>query len=162
MQSAHFGNRVRDYLRVVGYSQQDLARSLALHPVVLSRKLRGTANAYLTQQEIKRINTLLAEWRANSTQQEVHSQLELAHITARSLSDEDWNSTPLSYLYRDAPPHASHENKPSPTSDSLSRAAWTSPLTRVIGRHWEILRVTELLSLEEVSLVSRVGPGGCG
>ena len=36
-------------------------------PSSSSRKLRGTANAYLTQQEVKRIITLLAEWRALST-----------------------------------------------------------------------------------------------
>jgi hypothetical protein len=88
MQSTPFGKQVRDYLRVVDYSQQDLA----LHPVVLSRKLHGTAHAYLTQQEIKHIITLLAEWRALSTRAEVLSLLELAHMPARTFSDAEWNN----------------------------------------------------------------------
>lgn len=162
MQSAHFGNRVRDYLRVVGYSQQDLARALGLHPVVLSRKLRGTANAYLTQQEIKRIITLLAEWRALSTRNEVLSLLELANMTSRSLSEEEWNTPPLSELDQDTAPVASHDSTPPPSSVSLSPAAWPSPMTRLIGRQWEIQRLTQLLSSDEVRLVTLVGPGGSG
>jgi predicted ATPase len=162
MQSAPFGKQVRDYLRVVGYSQQDLASALALHPVVLSRKLRGTGNAYLTQLEIKRIITLLAEWRALSTRDEVLSLLELAHMTSRSLGDEEWNSPPLSELDQDTSPVASHDSAPPPSSASLSPTAWPSPMTRLIGRQWEIQRLTQLLSSDEVRLVTLVGPGGSG
>jgi predicted ATPase len=162
MQSAHFGHRVRDYLRAVGYSQQDLARALALHPVVLSRKLRGTSNAYLTQQEVKRIITLLAEWRALSTRNEVLSLLELANMTSRSLSVEEWNNPPLSELNPDASPVPSPNSAPPSFSVSLSSAAWPSPMTRLIGRQWEMQRLTQLLSLDEVRLVTLVGPGGSG
>jgi predicted ATPase len=162
MQSAHFSNRVRDYLRLVGYSQQDLARALALHPVVLSRKLRGTAHAYLTQQEVKHIITLLAEWRALSTQQEVLSLLELAHMPSRSFSEEEWNRPPLSELDLDVATVPSPDSTPSPSSVSLFSGVLPTPLTRLIGRHWEMQRLTQLLDSEEVRLVTLVGPGGSG
>ena len=161
MLSANFGKRVRDYLRVVGSSQQDLARALALHPVVLGRKLHGTANAYLTQQEVKRIIMLLAEWRALSTQKEVLSLLALANMPSRSFSEEEWNSPPLSELEPDAPPVASSDSTPPPASVSPS-AALPTPLTRLIGRHWEIQRLTQLLNSDEVRLMTLVGPGGSG
>jgi predicted ATPase len=162
MQSAHFGKRVRDYLRAVGSSQQDLARALALHPVVLGRKLHGTANAYLTQQEVKRIIMLLAEWRALSTQKEVLSLLALANMPSRSFSEEEWNSPPLRELDRDVATVPSPDSTPSPSSVSLSSGVLPTPLTRLIGRHWEMQRLTQLLSLEEVRLVTLVGPGGSG
>lgn len=124
--------------------------------------MRGTGNAYLTQQEIKRIITLLAEWRALSTQHEVLSLLELAHMTSRSLSDEEWNSPPLSELDQGTSPVASHDSTPPPSSVSHSPAAWPSPMTRLIGRQWEMQRLTQLLSSDEVRLVTLVGPGGSG
>jgi predicted ATPase len=37
-----------------------------------------------------------------------------------------------------------------------------TPLTRLIGRHWEIQRLTQLLNSDEVRLVTLVGPGGSG
>jgi predicted ATPase/Tfp pilus assembly protein PilF len=162
VQSAHFGHRVRDYLRAVGSSQQDLASALALHPVVLSRKLHGAANAYLTQQEVKRIITLLAEWRALSTRSEVLSLLELANIPPRSFSQEEWDSSPLSELDPGTAPVALHDSTPSSPTVSLSVATWPSPMTRLIGRHWEVQRLTQLLSRDEVRLVTLVGPGGSG
>ena len=162
MQSAHFGHRVREYLRIVGYSQQDLARALALHPAVLSRKLHGTGDAYVTQQEIKRIITLLAEWRALSTRNEVLSLLELAYMSSRSFSEEEWTSPPLSELDPDAAPAASPASTLPPSSASFSPGVLPSPMTRLIGRHWEVQRLTQLLRHDEVRLVTLVGPGGSG
>ena len=95
-------------------------RALALHPAVLSRKLHGTGDAYVTQQEIKRIITLLAEWRALSTRNEVLSLLELAYMSSRSFSEEEWTSPPLSELDPDAAPAASPASTLPPSSASFS------------------------------------------
>lgn len=162
MQSIPFGNRVRDYLRVVGSSQQDMAHALGLHPGVLGRKLRGTGNARLTQQEVKGIITTLADWRALSTQSEVLSLLELAHMSSRSLSDEEWHSPPLSDLDPDAAPLPSRDITSSPPSVSNPTPSLPSPMTRLIGRQWEQQRLTQLLSRDGVRLVTLVGPGGSG
>ncbi len=62
-----FGNSVRKHLRAVGYFQKDLAVEIGLRPKVLSRKLNGNGNAYLTEQDVRRIITMLAHWKTIST-----------------------------------------------------------------------------------------------
>jgi len=58
-----FGDSLQEYLRVSGYSQKNLAHELGLNSKVLSRKLHGSENAYLTQMEVKRIIII---WRAGT------------------------------------------------------------------------------------------------
>ena len=62
-----FRDSLREYLRNSGYSQEELADAIGLHPKVLSRKLHGNGNAHLTQFDVKRIITKLAEWYVIST-----------------------------------------------------------------------------------------------
>ncbi len=81
-----FNGRVQEYLRVSGYSQKNLAHELGLNSKVLSRKLRGSENAYLTQMEIKCIIIILARWYVITTQDEVLQLLELAQMQPGSFS----------------------------------------------------------------------------
>src|SRR5689334_10385933 len=85
-----FSESVQRYLRSGGYSQKSLASEMGLHPKVLSRKLHGTENAYLTRQEVRSIICLLAEWHAISTRKDALELLELAEIESSFFSDDDW------------------------------------------------------------------------
>jgi hypothetical protein len=59
-----FREAVRAHRRAVGRAQQQLARSIGLHPDVLSHKLHGRDNAVLTTPEVIGIATALASWGA--------------------------------------------------------------------------------------------------
>ena len=155
-----FSDQVQEYLRVSGYSQKNLAHELGLNSKVLSRKLRGSENAYLTQMEIKCIIIILARWHVITTQDEVLQLLELAQMQPGSFSVGEWQSPPLDQL-------AAKRVQPMPGSDPIPemqtrRSNVPVPLTRLIGREWAVERLRQLLGREEVRLVTLMGPGGSG
>jgi len=155
-----FSDQVQEYLRVSGYSQKNLAHELGLNSKVLSRKLRGSENAYLTQMEIKCIIIILARWHVITTQDEVLQLLELAQMQPGSFSAGEWQSPPLDQL-------AAKRVQPMPGSDPIPemqtrRSNVPVPLTRLIGREWAVERLRQLLGREEVRLVTLMGPGGSG
>ena len=155
-----FNGRVQEHLRVSGYSQKNLAHELGLNSKVLSRKLRGSENAYLTQMEIKCIIIILARWYVITTQDEVLQLLELAQMQPGSFSAGEWQSPPLDQL-------AAKPVQPMPISDPIPemqtrRSNVPVPLTRLIGREWAVERLRQLLGREEVRLVTLIGPGGSG
>ena len=155
-----FSDRVQEYLRVSGYSQKNLAQELGLNSKVLSRKLHGSENAYLTQMEVKRIIITLACWYVITTQDEVLQLLELAQMRPGSFSTGEWQSPPLDQL-------AAKPVQPMPGSDSIPemqtrRSNVPVPLTRLIGREWAVERLRQLLGREEVRLATLIGPGGSG
>jgi predicted ATPase/transcriptional regulator with XRE-family HTH domain len=160
MNGRTFRDSLREYLRNSGYSQQELAGAIGLHPKVLSRKLHGNGNAHLTQLEVKRIITKLAEWYAIPTRDEVLSLFELAQVGPINFSTDEWRAPPLSKFTAEhaqpilsngssAPMHALRHNLP-------------APITRLIGREWAVERLRHLLEREEVRLVTLVGLGGSG
>ena len=57
-----FREAVRVHRRAVGHTQRQLAKSIGLHPDVLSHKLNGSDNAMLTTQDVIGIATTLAGW----------------------------------------------------------------------------------------------------
>jgi len=155
-----FSDQVQEYLRVSGYSQKNLAHELGLNSKVLSRKLRGSENAYLTQMEIKCIIIILARWHVITTQDEALQLLELAQMQPGSFSAGEWQSPPLDQL-------AAKRVQPMPGSDPIPemqtrRSNVPVPLTRLIGREWAVERLRQLLGREEVRLVTLMGPGGSG
>jgi len=155
-----FGDSLQEYLRVSGYSQKNLAHELGLNSKVLSRKLHGSENAYLTQMEVKRIIIILARWHVITTQDELLQLLELAQMQPGSFSAGEWQSPPLDQL-------AAKPVQPMPISDSIPemqarRSNVPVPLTRLIGREWAVERLRQLLGREEVRLVTLMGPGGSG
>src|SRR5579883_1822911 len=93
-----FSAGLQKYLRSGGYSQKQLADALALHPKVLSRKLNESGNAHLTHQELQHIIIQLAEWRVITTQDEALHLLELARAEPNIISEEQWQTPPLSTL----------------------------------------------------------------
>src|SRR5438128_3263821 len=155
-----FSDSVQRYLRASGYSQKELASKLGLHPKVLSRKLNGNGNAYLTHREVQCIITTLALWHAITTQDEALQLLELAQVGPTIFSADDWQTPPLSLL-------ATNGVQPTTSSDS-SLPAYThqhnlpSPITPLIGRECAVERLRKLLGRDDVRLVTLVGAGGCG
>src|SRR5215469_14092051 len=107
-----FSGRVQEYLRASGYSQKNLAYELGLNSKVLSRKLHGSENAYLTQMEVKCIIITLVRWRVITTQDEVLQLLELAQMQPGSISTGEWQSPPLDQL-------AAKPVQPIPGRDSI-------------------------------------------
>src|SRR5260370_11733565 len=155
-----FNGRVQEYLRVSGYSQKNLAHELGLNSKVLSRKLHGSENAYLTQMEIKCIIIILARWYVITTQDEVLQLLELAQMHPGSFSAGEGPCPPLDQL-------AAKPVQPMPINDPIPemqtrRSNVPVPLTRLIGREWAVERLRQLLGREEVRLVTLMGPGGRG
>src|SRR5207248_9386159 len=120
-----FGERVQKHLRNGGYSQKQLADALGFHPKVLSRKLTGSGNGFLSYAEVARIITTLAGWRAITTQDEALHLLKVAGVALGVFPDEAWQSPPLNTL-------AKHS---APLNANLPHAL-PAPTTRLIGRAW--------------------------
>jgi predicted ATPase/transcriptional regulator with XRE-family HTH domain len=155
-----FRDSLQKYLRSSGYSQKRLADAIGLDPKVLSRKLNGNENAYLTQLDVKRIITKLAEWYVITTRNEVFSLFELAQVGPISFSPDEWQAPPLSQL---ATEHAQPILSNGSSAPMLTlRHNLPAPTTRLIGREWAVERLRHLLRREEVRLVTLVGPGGSG
>ncbi len=152
MNAEAFRECVRSYLRTGGYTQEELAGAVHLNPKVLSRKLNGNANAYLTRREVRDIIVTLADWHLITTQEEVLKLLALAEIDPAILRDEEWQSPLLTTL-----PHAHPEQTVQKPQHNLPALR-----TRLIGRDWALERLQQLLASQEVHLVTLVGPGGSG
>ncbi len=152
-------NSLREYLRAAGYFQKELADELGLHSKVLSRKLRSNGNAHLTEQEVKNIITILAQWQAITTQDQALLLLEQAQLQSAIFSDQEWLTPPLSQLTGNA------LLQQTPTAHILTRPLQhnlPAPLTRLIGRQEEVQQLCQLLGQDDIRLVTLVGPGGCG
>lgn len=160
MNAGTFGDRVQKYLHLNGHSQKELADELGLHPKVLSRKLRESGNAHLTQLEVRRIITSLVQWNAIATRDEVINLLELAGMRLTGFSASEWQNPPLSLL-------ATEHSHPIPSNDASTLASTVlhnvpAPATRLIGREWAVERLQQMLSRDEARLVTLIGPGGSG
>lgn len=170
-----FNISLHEYLRENKRFQKDLAEAIGLHPKVLSRKLRGNADAHLTEQDIHNIIKALAEWGAITTQDEAIHLLELTRLDASSFSEDMWHTSPLNKLVRsdamgliqaDEPTISAHPVYPPAHADYiLSRHLQQNlltPLTRLIGREKAIGQLRQLLEQDDVRLVTLAGPGGSG
>lgn len=151
---------VQKYLRISGYIQKDLADKLSLNHKVLSRKLNGSGNAYLTRPEIKLIIITLALWKGVTKRSEVLNLLDLAHAGPNTFTADEWTSPPLSELMIDStqsilsPTLHTHKHPP--------QHNLPAEVTRLIGRQWAVEQLQKLLERDEVHLVTLVGSGGSG
>ena len=136
---------MRKCLRTAGHFQQQLAEEMYLEPRVLSRKLNGTSDSRLFDEEVKQIIRILAKWRAINTRAEACRLLELAQLKPDSFSDEEWRTPPLDLLEESEPQH------------NLS-----APLSSFVGRAEQVKQLRALLVQHDTRLVTLVGPGGSG
>jgi predicted ATPase/transcriptional regulator with XRE-family HTH domain len=175
-----FRGLLKRILQQGGYSQQQLARALGIHPTLLSNKLVGVRKGRLNNPEIKHIIKILAEWELIFTRQEVLQLLAEVDLTAQLFNAKEWASPPLNNLTGDltlpatgffspttaATPKPSQPEKaetPAPsTGGSLAATRLPQGLTRLIGRDNLLDEVSDLLLQEDVRLVNLVGPGGIG
>lgn len=173
--SEAFNQCLREYLRKNGYFQKDLAGKLHVHEKVLSRKLKGNTDKHLTDDDVKRIIIVLAQWKVITSQDEVFHLLELVQLDAGIFSEDEWHNPPLYELQLsdrtlsvqpEQPNVFTHSIYPPAHSDyALSRHLQHklyAPLTRLIGREKALAQVRQLLQKDDVRLVTLVGPGGCG
>ena len=96
-----FREAVREHRRAVGRTQQQLARSIGLHPDVLSHKLNGRDNAVLTAPDVIGIATTLAGWGALVTRADVHALLDLMEVPPHAIPAAAWSAPPLAALRAD-------------------------------------------------------------
>ena len=90
-----FRAAVREHRRVVGRTQQQLARSVGLHPDMLSHKLNGSDHAMLTAPDVIGIVTTLAGWGALANRAEVHALLGLMDVPPHAVAAQPavWPTT---------------------------------------------------------------------
>jgi predicted ATPase len=165
MQGETLSDSIQRYLRIAGYSQQNLATTLGLHPVVLSRKLHGKDKARLTQKDIKQIVLILVEWRAITTRAEVFFLLDLAQLKQSSFSQNEWQSAPLNQIEEIEEPTQDTQVSQLRITDSAGRPhTHTIPasVTQLIGRVAEMEHLHSLIGRAHIRLVTLVGSGGCG
>jgi predicted ATPase len=155
-----FIDGVQKHLRTSGYTQKDLANELNLNHKVLSRKLNGSGNAYLTRLEVKQIIITLARWKGITKRSEVLHLLELAEAGPNTFDADEWNSPPLIELIDDSTQSTLSSNPFTPSHPP--RHNLPVEVTRLIGRQWAVEQLRKLLGREEVRLITLVGSGGSG
>ena len=174
-----FREAVRAHRRAVGRTQQQLARSIGLHPDVLSHKLHGRDNAVLTTPDVIGIATTLAGWGALVSRADVYALLGLMDVPPHAIPVAAWSAPPLAALRSDddgarAGPAAPGRAAPVPAlgpapvpSDGpavqrlrVTPAPLPAPATALIGRERERAEVAAAVAVSR--LVTLTGTGGTG
>jgi len=154
-----FRAAVRDHRRAVGRTQQQLARSIGLHPDVLSHKLNERDNAVLTVPDVIGIVTTLASWGALVTTADAVALLDLMEVPRHALPASAWSAPPLSGL-RAGEEGAAPTRQVSRHRDNLAVTPPPCPATPLVGRERERAAVAALLAKSR--LVTLCGVGGVG
>ena len=183
-----FRAAVRQHRRAVGRTQQQLARSIGLHPDVLSHKINGTDNAVLTTSDVVGIVTTLASWGAVATRADMQALLDLVGVPPHAIPATAWSVPPLAALRETGndvaasgpvvPPAAraqrsgkpsgaavSLDQPPAPPEPVAQRPRLTppplpAPATALIGRERERTEVATAVAASR--LVTLTGAGGTG
>ena len=180
-----FRATVRERRRAVGRTQQQLARSVGLHPDVLSHKLNGRDHSMLTTPEVIGIAIALADWGALVSRADVYELLDLMEVPRHAISAASWSAPPLADLAADQGPGPGSPILPRPESRARSAsvpeepvgdlrpasregpsaplrvaAALPAPATPLIGRERERAEVAAAVAASR--LVTLTGVGGTG
>jgi predicted ATPase len=180
-----FREAVREHRRAVGRTQQQLARSVGLHPDVLSHKLHGRDKAVLTAPDVIGIATTLARWGALVSREDVYELLGLMEVPQPAIPTASWSAPPLAALRADqdgapgsrapsGPPRARAARAPDEAGRHARAAAQgeraerprvvpaplPAPATRLIGRKRERTDVAAALAASR--LVTLTGTAGTG
>ena len=89
---------LRERLRVVGCTQQQLARAIGLHPHVLSHKLHERDAAALTTPEVVSIVVTMAGWGGVGSKADALALLDLMALPPEAIPAESWATKPLAPL----------------------------------------------------------------
>lgn len=188
MSLKEFRQKVQHYRRPSGFTQQALAGKLGLSPTVLSHKLNGTDNTYLTHTEVKAIVKTLAAWEAITTREQAIELLELMNLKFGSFSPIEWEASPLNQLevavktkevaassFKVAvSPRINITTEAEPPAEPQPLAGLFQPETEptryylpaqstpFIDRESEVAAAQRLLQRADVRLLTFSGPGGIG
>ena len=182
-----FRAAVRQYRRAVGRTQQQLARSIGLHPDVLSHKINGNDHAVLTTADVIGIVTTLASWGAVGTKADLLALLDLVEVPSHAIPGAAWSVPPLAGL-RDAgddvaasrplssaaraqtagksgeapipPDQPAAPPEPVAQRPRVTPAPLPAPATALIGRERERAVVAAAVAVSR--LVTLTGAGGSG
>ncbi len=105
-----FRQALRERLRVVGHTQQQLARAIGLHPHVLSHKLHERDGAALTTPEVISIVATMAGWGGVSSKADVLALLALMGLPPEVIPAETWAAKPLARLPEGSRPEVGPED----------------------------------------------------
>jgi predicted ATPase len=123
-----FREVVREHRRAVGRTQQQLARSIGLHPDVLSHKLHGRDNAMLTTPDVIGIATTLAGWGALVTRADVYALLDLMDIPPHAIPAAAWSAPPLAALRAGADTAEARKPAPGPAAPGIAVRGFAAPV----------------------------------
>ena len=155
---AAFRQQVRAARRAVGRTQQQLARTIGMHPDVLSRKLNGAGESVLAAPEVLAIVGTLVDWSALTTTDDVDRLLETMTVPSRLVTSQPW------YTELPGSPAARARPLPRPPADEIGTVLTPIPLPRpitpFIGRTAVVASV--IASVRESRLVTLTGIGGTG
>ena len=104
-----FRQALRERLRAVGCTQQQLARAIGLHPHVLSHKLHERDAAALTTPEIVSIVVTMAGWGGVGSKADAVALLALMALPPEAIPAESWAAKPLARLPEGLLPDARRE-----------------------------------------------------
>ncbi len=93
-----FRAALRERLRAVGCTQQQLARAIGLHPHVLSHKLHERDTSVLYGPEVVSIVVTLAGWGGIGSKADAHALLALMALPPEAIGAEAWAAKPLVLL----------------------------------------------------------------
>ena len=93
-----FHAALRERLRATGFTQQQLARAIGLHPHVLSHKLHERDASALTTPEVVSIVVTLAGWGELGSKADALALLALMGLPGRAIPAESWAAKPLARL----------------------------------------------------------------
>ena len=181
-----FRETVRERRRAVGRTQQQLARSVGLHPDVLSHKLHGRDSSMLTTPDVIGIAITLAGWGALVSRADVYELLDLMEVPRHAIPAAAWSEAPLADLPADreadrgsralpgtepgprtasAQDEAAGDRRPTAPEEPTARprmaaAPLPAPATPLIGREQERADVAAGVAVSR--LVTLTGVGGTG
>ena len=155
-----FREKVSKACRQVGRLQKELASELSIDPKVLSRKLHGKKQAFLTREQVKQVIKTLATWDAITSQVEAIELLVLMGLRRESFSDEQWKVAPLNRL--ESAPRS--DSAPVATAATAHTAIPPLPVVpaSLIGREALVQVLLDRMRQPAVRLLTLFGTGGVG
>src|SRR5437764_738584 len=151
-----FREKIAAARRKTGHQQKELADALGINAQVLSRKLHGQKQAFLTHTEVVQIVKMLASWEAITTQAEAIELLLLMGLKATYISDHEWSTAPLNRL----------EVMPSTSTATVLAAGslglFPASSTSLVAREAQVQLLLNRLRQSPVRLLTLLGTGGVG
>ncbi len=146
-----FREALRERLRVIGLTQQQLARAIGLHPHVLSHKLHERDGSTLTTPEVVSIVVTLAGWGGVGSKADALALLALMALPGEAIPAASWAAKPLARLPEGVLPEVRREEgrrrgrsgRPAPATprpccrlQRRGKARWPRQFCRCPLRRW--------------------------